>query len=104
MIDELRAGTVHPARFIELDAQFHRVVHVAARNGLLLALLDGMSGLADRSRTITGRQPGLLATTIDAHVAIYEALAAHDPAAVATRDARAPRRDPRGAHAAAGAA
>jgi GntR family transcriptional regulator, transcriptional repressor for pyruvate dehydrogenase complex len=46
VIDELRLGTVHPARFIELDATFHRVIHVAARNGLLLALLDGMSDLA----------------------------------------------------------
>ncbi len=32
------------------------MIHVAARNGLLLALLDGMSGLAERSREITGRE------------------------------------------------
>jgi GntR family transcriptional regulator, transcriptional repressor for pyruvate dehydrogenase complex len=81
VIDELRLGTVHPTRFIELDAHFHRVIHVAARNGLLLALLDGMSGLAERSRTITGRQPGLLAATIQSHDAIYRALADHDPLA-----------------------
>jgi GntR family transcriptional repressor for pyruvate dehydrogenase complex len=79
VIEELQLGTVHPDRFIELDATFHRVIHVAARNGLLLALLDGMSGLADRSREITGRQPGLLAGTMRAHGKIYEALAAHDP-------------------------
>ena len=82
VIDELRAGTVHPARFIELDSHFHHVVHVAARNGLLLALLDGMSGLTERSREITGREPGLLAATIRSHDAIYTALNAHDaPAA-----------------------
>ena len=81
VIDELRLGTVHPARFIELDTTFHRVIHVAARNGLLLALLDGMSDLAERSREITGREPGLLATAIRAHTAIYDALAAHDPPA-----------------------
>jgi DNA-binding FadR family transcriptional regulator len=81
VIAELKVGTVHPDRFIELDAHFHRVVHVAARNGLLLALLDGMGSLADRSREITGRQPGLLAGTILAHGKIYDALAARDPAA-----------------------
>jgi GntR family transcriptional regulator, transcriptional repressor for pyruvate dehydrogenase complex len=81
VIEELEMGTVHPDRFVELDAHFHRVVHVAARNGLLLALLDGMGSLADRSREITGRQPGLLAGTILAHSKIYDALAAHDPAA-----------------------
>jgi GntR family transcriptional repressor for pyruvate dehydrogenase complex len=82
VIDELEVGTVHPARFIELDTHFHHVIHVAARNGLLLALLDGMGGLAERSREITGRQPGLLAGTIRSHTAIYDALAAHDaPAA-----------------------
>jgi GntR family transcriptional repressor for pyruvate dehydrogenase complex len=81
VIEELRLGTVHPARFIALDATFHRVIHVAARNGLLLALLDGMSDLAERSREITGREPGLLAGTIHAHDAIYTALARHDPIA-----------------------
>jgi GntR family transcriptional repressor for pyruvate dehydrogenase complex len=81
VIDELRLGTVHPARFIELDTHFHRVIHVAARNGLLLALLDGVGALAERSRTITGRQPGLLASTIRAHGKIYDALAARDPLA-----------------------
>jgi GntR family transcriptional regulator, transcriptional repressor for pyruvate dehydrogenase complex len=81
VIDELRLGTVHPTRFIELDTHFHRVIHVAARNALLLALLDGVGALAERSRTITGRQPGLLASTIRAHVKIYDALAARDPVA-----------------------
>ncbi|MDX6567496.1 MAG: GntR family transcriptional regulator, transcriptional repressor for pyruvate dehydrogenase complex [Gaiellales bacterium] len=81
VIDELSRGTVHPARFIELDTHFHRVIHVAARNGLLLALLDGVGGLAERSREITGRQPGLLAATIRSHAAIFDALEAHDSAA-----------------------
>jgi DNA-binding FadR family transcriptional regulator len=81
VIDELRLGTVHPTRFIERDTHFHRVIHVAARNALLLALLDGVGALAERSRTITGRQPGLLASTIRAHVKIYDALAARDPVA-----------------------
>jgi DNA-binding FadR family transcriptional regulator len=82
VIDELRAPGLTRRRFIELDAQFHRLVHVAARNALLLALLDGMSTLAERSRTITGRQPGLLAGTIRAHERIYDALVLRDgPAA-----------------------
>jgi DNA-binding FadR family transcriptional regulator len=81
VIDELRRGTVQPARFVELDTHFHRVIHVAARNALLLALLDGVGGLAERSREITGRQPGLLAATIRSHSAIYDALEAHDPQA-----------------------
>jgi GntR family transcriptional repressor for pyruvate dehydrogenase complex len=77
-IDELRVHTMEPARFLELDVRFHRVIHIAARNGLLLALLDGMSGLAERSRTITGRQPGLLAASLRSHERIYEALVVHD--------------------------
>jgi DNA-binding FadR family transcriptional regulator len=54
------------------------VIHIAAHNGLLLALLDGMSGLAERSRTITGRQPGVVAASLRAHERIYEALLARD--------------------------
>ena len=81
VIDELRRGPVQPARFIELDTRFHRVIHVAARNGLLLALLDGVGSLAERSREITARRPGLLAATIRSHTAIHDALEARDPAA-----------------------
>jgi DNA-binding FadR family transcriptional regulator len=60
------------------------VIHVAARNDLLLALLDGVGELAERSREITGRQPGLLAATIRSHSAIYDALEAHEPHAART--------------------
>ncbi|HEY1480332.1 MAG TPA: FadR/GntR family transcriptional regulator [Gaiellales bacterium] len=81
VIDELGAPELSSLRVLELDVQFHRVIHVAARNGLLLALLDGMSGLADRSRSITGRRPDVLAATLHAHQEIYDALAAHDPPA-----------------------
>jgi GntR family transcriptional repressor for pyruvate dehydrogenase complex len=81
VIDDLRAPSMTTTRFIELDSRFHRIVHVAARNGLLLALLDGMSTLAERSRTLTGRQPGLLAATVRAHQRIFDALAERDGAA-----------------------
>jgi GntR family transcriptional regulator, transcriptional repressor for pyruvate dehydrogenase complex len=81
VIETLHGPPLETPQMRELDARFHRVIHVAARNGLLLALLDGMSGLADRSRSITGRQPGLRETTMQAHGRIYEALAARDPAA-----------------------
>jgi GntR family transcriptional repressor for pyruvate dehydrogenase complex len=80
VIDELQRDPPTTTRFIELDTQFHRVIHVAARNGLLLALLDGMGGLAERSREITGRSAGLLEGTIRSHTAIYDSLAAGDPA------------------------
>ncbi len=79
-IDELRVLTMEPARFAELDMRFHRVIHIAAHNGLLLALLDGMSGLAVRSRTITGRQPGVVEASLRSHERIYEALLARDRA------------------------
>jgi GntR family transcriptional regulator, transcriptional repressor for pyruvate dehydrogenase complex len=85
IIETLHGPPLEVPEMRELDAQFHRVIHVAARNGLLLALLDGMSGLADRSRTITGRQPGLRETTLHAHERVYIALAAHDP--IASRSA-----------------
>jgi GntR family transcriptional repressor for pyruvate dehydrogenase complex len=81
VIEELRSEPVTPARMAELDARFHRVIHVAARNDLLLALLDGMGSLAERSRRITGREPRLRRTTMAAHERIYHALAARDPAA-----------------------
>jgi GntR family transcriptional regulator, transcriptional repressor for pyruvate dehydrogenase complex len=77
-IDELHEHSMEPARFAELDMRFHRVIHIAAHNGLLLALLDGMSGLAERSRTITGRQPGVVEASLRAHERIYEALLARD--------------------------
>jgi GntR family transcriptional repressor for pyruvate dehydrogenase complex len=81
VIETLHGPPLEAPQMRELDAQFHRVIHVAARNGLLLALLDGMSGLADRSRSITGRQPGLRESTMRAHGRIYAALEARDPAA-----------------------
>ncbi|MEO9174604.1 MAG: FadR/GntR family transcriptional regulator [Gaiellales bacterium] len=85
IIETLHGPPLEASQMHELDARFHRVIHVAAQNGLLLALLDGMSGLADRSRAITGRQPGLRETTIRSHARIYDALEAHDP--VASRSA-----------------
>jgi DNA-binding FadR family transcriptional regulator len=84
VIDALRSEPVTVERMAELDGRFHRIIHVAARNGLLLALLDGMGELANRSRSITGREPRLLESTMQAHGRIYDALAAHDPVAART--------------------
>jgi GntR family transcriptional repressor for pyruvate dehydrogenase complex len=63
------------------DAEFHRAVVAATGNATLASLLEGISSQTVRARVWRGMVDGnAAARTLAEHEAIYEALAAADPA------------------------
>jgi len=66
---------------MQADIAFHRLVTSSTGNETLVSLLDGLSGRTVRARVWRGIVEGnVTQTTIDEHRAIYDALAARDPA------------------------
>lgn len=64
---------------VELDWEFHHVIARASGNGLLVALLDGLTAPTMRMRTWRGLSvPGVLDRTQAEHSAIVEALESGD--------------------------
>ena len=69
-LDEIEA-------FVENDLEFHRVIAVASRNDVVVALLDNLSSRTTRARVWRGlTQSRAYERTVEEHRAIYEALAA----------------------------
>lgn len=68
-----------PERFVRSDADFHRVIHRAARSQLIVAMLEAVDELAMRGRRLSGRQPDVTRRTVEAHQMILEALQRGDP-------------------------
>ena len=63
--------------FVENDLEFHRVIAVASRNDVVVALLDNLSSRTTRARVWRGlTQSRAYERTVEEHRAIYEALAA----------------------------
>ena len=54
-----RASSGSAQAFALLDAEFHRMIHVAARSATMLSLLDGIADLSLRGRTISTVQAGV---------------------------------------------
>jgi DNA-binding FadR family transcriptional regulator len=67
-----------PEEFIQLDAEFHRQIQVAAGSALILSMLDNFSALAFRSTAPSERAIGVTQRSVTEHRAILEALEAHD--------------------------
>lgn len=64
--------------FVENDVAFHRVIAVASRNAVVVALLDNLSSRTTRARAWRGStEAGANQRTVEEHRAIYEALVAH---------------------------
>ena len=80
---ERRQGTLR--RFLQLDVEFHRAIHRASRNELLIALLESVAQLARDSRAVTSQKLEVRQRAHDDHVRIIGALERHDPKAA--RDA-----------------
>jgi DNA-binding FadR family transcriptional regulator len=74
---EATVGEAHA--FADADAEFHRIVHVAARSATMLSLLDGIADLARRGRSISTIQTAVRRRTLLEHHAILEALEDRDP-------------------------
>ena len=87
MVERMEGAIGEPSQFILVDAEFHRAIHVASRSTMMLSVLDGIADLSLRGRTISSTRPGVTRRTAREHVAILEALDAHDP--VLAREAMA---------------
>lgn len=68
-------------RCIELDLAFHQELARIANSPILSSLLSTVTGLGLQSRTRTAQSKKMRVTAHSDHVAIAEAVAAHDPAA-----------------------
>jgi len=68
-------------RFERTDLDFHVTLAGISRNPLFLALHDAIVSWLALQRTVTLRNPGAERKAYDSHHRIYEAVAAHDPAA-----------------------
>jgi len=81
LLDAMEEAVEDVESLTVLDAAFHRAVITAAGNETLTALLDGISSRTLRARIWRGTvDRGVTQETLSQHRAIYEALAAHDPA------------------------
>lgn len=67
--------------FVDEDIAFHRVIHEASNNRMLLALMDSLAAVGRKSRLVTARRREVRESTLREHEAIHQALARHDPAA-----------------------
>jgi GntR family transcriptional regulator, transcriptional repressor for pyruvate dehydrogenase complex len=69
--------------FVDEDIAFHRVIHVASNNGMLLVLMDSLAAVGRRSRLVTARHRDVRESTLGEHEAIHHALSRHSPDAAA---------------------
>jgi DNA-binding FadR family transcriptional regulator len=64
--------------FVDEDIAFHRVIHVASGNLMLVALMDSLATVGRKSRLVTARRREVRLSTLHEHAAIHQALAEHD--------------------------
>jgi GntR family transcriptional repressor for pyruvate dehydrogenase complex len=74
-----RAAIGDRERFIDTDVAFHFVLAEITGNPVFVALHDAMSEWLKEQRVVTLDAPRQEKIAYDAHVAIYEAIAARDP-------------------------
>lgn len=78
LVDEAEASVNDAAEFVKVDAEFHRLIHVAGQSALTLTILDAISDLALRGRGLSGAQRGVTARTALEHRVILDALERND--------------------------
>ena len=71
------------AAFVDQDIAFHRVIHEASNNRMLLALMDSLAAVGRQSRLVTARRRDVRESTLREHEAIQEALGRHSSEAAA---------------------
>lgn len=81
LADDLGRAQGSVKRFLQLDIQFHRAIHRASRNQLLIALLESVAQLARESRAVTSRNAEVRKRAHRHHLRILSALESHDPVA-----------------------
>jgi len=73
------ASLEDPDRFLDHDIRFHRAVAAVADNPILSSLVEMVSALFRELRQGTIRRARDLRQAADEHLAIYQAIRAHDP-------------------------
>ena len=76
-----RAALDDVPRFVAGDIAFHRVIHEASGNQILISLMLTVSRLGEQSRLITAQQLTVRKSTLREHGRILKALRDHDPLA-----------------------
>lgn len=64
--------------FVDGDMTFHRIIHEASGNPVLVSLMATVSAMAEQSRLVTAQQKGVRRSTLREHKAIVKALRAGD--------------------------
>jgi len=67
-----------PVAFRLNDAEFHQAIYVGAGNVLLTTVAQGLYDIALDLRRIASSLPGVMAHSVADHIAIADALMAHD--------------------------
>jgi GntR family transcriptional repressor for pyruvate dehydrogenase complex len=77
--DQLEASFDDVRAFVAADMAFHRLIHEASGNVVLLSLMASLTAMGKSSRMLTARDPAVRRSTIGEHDTILEALRARDP-------------------------
>ena len=78
---QLNNATDSPDAMVAQDMRLHRMIAQAARNNLLLRMLDTLAELGKESRSLSVRQPGMATHTAKHHLRIARAVAEGDATA-----------------------
>jgi GntR family transcriptional repressor for pyruvate dehydrogenase complex len=79
LLDELETHVDDAAEFVRIDAEFHEIIQTCAGSALITSVLGGISELALRGRTLSGRHKRVRERTISEHAVILESLRRRDP-------------------------
>ena len=64
--------------FVAADLRFHRLIHEASGNAILLQMMASLGALGRHSRMLTAQDPAIREATVHEHSAILDRLEAHD--------------------------
>lgn len=79
LLADLEARVDDAEEFIRIDAEFHQIIQRAAGSAMISSVLDGISELAQRTRTLSGQDSRVRQRTVDEHQVILDALRRGDP-------------------------
>jgi len=66
-------------RFIELDLAFHRAIHETGGNSVLVAMMESLTTLVDRSRMLAAQRRDCREASLYDHENIVRSLERRDP-------------------------
>jgi len=79
LLEELETHVDDAAEFVRIDAEFHEIIQNCAGSALIVSVLGGISELALRGRTLSGRHKRVRERTVGEHAVILDALRRRDP-------------------------